>query len=116
MRLWKEILTTIEGLLVPPLSDRPTEMRPLSEKELDVVYKWLGVSGCCPLSRLVRAVAEVLTLLWRVYSSSSASSTAPEKAFRSRTSATPNISVRKKGLLSEFAIAVLIPILNLSQS
>ncbi|GAA5862773.1 hypothetical protein JCM3774_001917 [Rhodotorula dairenensis] len=42
MRLWKEILTTIEGLLVPPLSDRPTEMRPLSEKELDVVYKWLG--------------------------------------------------------------------------
>ncbi|KAG0666349.1 hypothetical protein C6P46_004917 [Rhodotorula mucilaginosa] len=42
LRLWKEILTTIEGLLVPPLSDRPTEMRPLSEKELDVVYKWLG--------------------------------------------------------------------------
>ncbi|GAA6043218.1 hypothetical protein JCM8097_000332 [Rhodosporidiobolus ruineniae] len=40
-RLWKEILTTIEGLLVPPLSDRPTEMRPLSEKEVDVVYKWL---------------------------------------------------------------------------
>jgi hypothetical protein len=49
LRLWKEILTTIEGLLVPPLSDRPTEMRPLSEKELDVVYKWLGVSGCSPL-------------------------------------------------------------------
>lgn len=43
MRLWKEILTTVEGLLVPPLSDRPTEMRPLSEKEVDVVYKWLGV-------------------------------------------------------------------------
>ncbi|GAA6063594.1 hypothetical protein JCM10212_000988 [Sporobolomyces blumeae] len=42
LRLWKEILTTIEGLLVPPLSDRPTEMRPLSEKEVDVVYKWLG--------------------------------------------------------------------------
>ncbi|BGP03404.1 hypothetical protein NBRC10513v2_007138 [Rhodotorula toruloides] len=42
MRLWKEILTTVEGLLVPPLSDRPTEMRPLSEKEVDVVYKWLG--------------------------------------------------------------------------
>ncbi|GAA5932210.1 hypothetical protein JCM10213_006785 [Rhodosporidiobolus nylandii] len=41
-RLWKDILTTIEGLLVPPLSDRPTEMRPLSEKEVDVVYKWLG--------------------------------------------------------------------------
>ncbi|GAA6018841.1 hypothetical protein JCM11491_006882 [Sporobolomyces phaffii] len=42
LRLWKEILTTVEGLLVPPLSDRPTEMRPLSEKEVDVVYKWLG--------------------------------------------------------------------------
>ncbi len=55
MRLWKEILTTIEGLLVPPLSDRPTEMRPLSEKELDVVYKWLGVSSRCPASLLLRA-------------------------------------------------------------
>lgn len=43
MRLWKDILTQIEGLLVPPLSERPTEMRPLSEKEVDVVYKWLGV-------------------------------------------------------------------------
>ncbi|GAA5930579.1 uncharacterized protein JCM15063_002403 [Sporobolomyces koalae] len=42
IRLWKEILTTVEALLVPPLSDRPTEMRPLSEKEVDVVYKWLG--------------------------------------------------------------------------
>ncbi|GAA5923191.1 hypothetical protein JCM3775_007461 [Rhodotorula graminis] len=42
MRLWKDILTQIEGLLVPPLSERPTEMRPLSEKEVDVVYKWLG--------------------------------------------------------------------------
>lgn len=51
MRLWKEILTTIEGLLVPPLSDRPTEMRPLSEKELDVVYKWLGVRLLYPIRR-----------------------------------------------------------------
>ncbi|GAA6054101.1 hypothetical protein JCM3770_006173 [Rhodotorula araucariae] len=42
MRLWKDILTQIEGLLVPPLSERSTEMRPLSEKEVDVVYKWLG--------------------------------------------------------------------------
>ena len=98
LRLWKEILTTIEGLLVPPLSDRPTEMRPLSEKELDVVYKWLGVSGCCPLSRLVRAVAAALTPLGRVYSSSLASSTALGKAFRSRISATPSISVREKNL------------------
>ncbi|KAI5481227.1 C2 domain protein [Pseudohyphozyma bogoriensis] len=40
-RLWKDILTTIESLIVPPLSDQPTEMRPLAEKELDVVFKWL---------------------------------------------------------------------------
>ncbi|KAK4701807.1 hypothetical protein P7C70_g4424, partial [Phenoliferia sp. Uapishka_3] len=39
-RLWKEILSTIEALVLPPLSDQPTEMKPLSEKELDIVYKW----------------------------------------------------------------------------
>nr|CRX79212.1 hypothetical protein ls5931a1_00048 [Leucosporidium scottii] len=41
-RLWKDILTTIEGLIVPPLSDRPTEMKMLSDKEVDIVFKWLG--------------------------------------------------------------------------
>lgn len=48
-RLWKEILSTIEALIVPPLSDQRTEMKPLSEKEIDIVFKWLGVSGS-PLS------------------------------------------------------------------
>ncbi|KAM0747772.1 hypothetical protein T439DRAFT_304877 [Meredithblackwellia eburnea MCA 4105] len=39
-KLWKEILLNIEGLVLPPLSDQPTEMRPLTEKEIDIVYKW----------------------------------------------------------------------------
>lgn len=42
-RLWKDILSTLEALIVPPLSDQPTEMKPLSEKEIDIVFKWLGV-------------------------------------------------------------------------
>ncbi|KAL8923631.1 MAG: hypothetical protein Q9172_003055 [Xanthocarpia lactea] len=40
-RLWKEVLVTIEGLLVPPLSDKPSAQRPLSQQELDIVFKWL---------------------------------------------------------------------------
>ena len=40
-RLWKEVLMAIESLLVPPLSDKPSSKKPLTEKELDVVYKWL---------------------------------------------------------------------------
>ncbi|KAI9759463.1 MAG: hypothetical protein M4579_002303 [Chaenotheca gracillima] len=40
-RLWKEVLTTIEGLLVPPLSDKPSQQRQLNQLELDVVFKWL---------------------------------------------------------------------------
>ncbi|KAI0175693.1 hypothetical protein GGR52DRAFT_324741 [Hypoxylon sp. FL1284] len=40
-RLWKEVLMAIEALLVPPLSDKPSNQRPLSQRELDVVYKWL---------------------------------------------------------------------------
>lgn len=40
-RLWKEVLITIESLLVPPLSDKPSQQRPLTQQELDVVFKWL---------------------------------------------------------------------------
>ncbi|OTB07567.1 hypothetical protein M426DRAFT_8565 [Hypoxylon sp. CI-4A] len=40
-RLWKEVLMAIEALLVPPLSEKPSNQRPLTQRELDVVYKWL---------------------------------------------------------------------------
>ena len=40
-RLWKEVLSTIEGLLVPPLSDKPSQQRQLSQAEMDIVFKWL---------------------------------------------------------------------------
>ncbi|KAI9771144.1 MAG: hypothetical protein M1840_002495 [Geoglossum simile] len=40
-RLWKEVLVTIESLLVPPLSDKPSQQRQLTQQELDIVFKWL---------------------------------------------------------------------------
>ena len=40
-RLWKDILATIEGLLIPPLSESSSEMKPLTDKEVDIVFKWL---------------------------------------------------------------------------
>ncbi|KAK6522531.1 hypothetical protein TWF281_001974 [Arthrobotrys megalospora] len=40
-KLWKEVLATIEVLMVPPLSDKPSNQKPLSNQELDVVFKWL---------------------------------------------------------------------------
>lgn len=42
-RLWKEVLMAIENLLVPPLSDKPSTQKPLTQVELDVVYKWLDL-------------------------------------------------------------------------
>ena len=42
-RLWKEVLVTIESLLVPPLSDKPSAQRPLNQQEVDIVYKWLAI-------------------------------------------------------------------------
>ncbi|KAJ0164292.1 Uncharacterized protein CTA2_1349 [Colletotrichum tanaceti] len=42
-RLWKEVLQAIESLLVPPLSEKPSSQRPLSQKELDIVYQWLNL-------------------------------------------------------------------------
>jgi hypothetical protein len=40
-RLWKEALATIESLLVPPLSDKLSQQRPLTLQEVDIVFKWL---------------------------------------------------------------------------
>lgn len=43
VKVWKEILVTIEGLLIPPLSEGPSDMKALSDKEVDIVFKWLKV-------------------------------------------------------------------------
>ncbi|KAF8515697.1 hypothetical protein BU17DRAFT_76803 [Hysterangium stoloniferum] len=40
-RVWKVVLNVVEGLLVPPLADIPSEMKPLFDKEVDIVFKWL---------------------------------------------------------------------------
>ena len=40
-RLWKEVLMTIENLLVPPLSEKPSLQRPLAAKEVDIIFNWL---------------------------------------------------------------------------
>lgn len=40
-RVWKEVLLVIENLLVPPLSETASTMKPLSDKEADIVLKWL---------------------------------------------------------------------------
>ncbi|KIX04480.1 uncharacterized protein Z518_05350 [Rhinocladiella mackenziei CBS 650.93] len=40
-RIWKEVLVTIESLLAPPLSDKPSQQKALTQQELDVVFKWL---------------------------------------------------------------------------
>jgi C2 domain-containing protein len=52
-RLWKETLMTIEGLLVPPMSDKLSQQKPLNQQELDIVFKWLQV--CRPRTRSGRA-------------------------------------------------------------
>lgn len=43
-KLWKEVLVTIEGLLVPTLSDKPSQQKQLSSQETEIVFKWLQVS------------------------------------------------------------------------
>lgn len=40
-RLWKEVLIAIEGMLVPPLTDKPSAQRSLNQQEFDIVFKWL---------------------------------------------------------------------------
>ncbi|KAI0790251.1 hypothetical protein BC629DRAFT_1622278 [Irpex lacteus] len=61
IKVWKEILNVIEGLLVPPLSEKTSDMKPLTDKEVDIVFKWLkflrdyfyaGGEGPVPLESL----------------------------------------------------------------
>ena len=40
-KLWKQILSTIQALIMPSLSAQPSELRPLSGAELEVALKWL---------------------------------------------------------------------------
>src|ERR1700734_840565 len=42
-KLWKAVLGMFEDLLLPPLSDKPSRMQQLSEREVDIIYKWLIV-------------------------------------------------------------------------
>jgi hypothetical protein len=51
-RLWKEVLSTIESLLVPPLSDKLSQQRPLTQQELDIVFKWLKVRSSPPIGSI----------------------------------------------------------------
>jgi hypothetical protein len=44
-KLWKEVLITLESLLVPTLSDKPSHQRQLSQQETEVVFKWLQVGS-----------------------------------------------------------------------
>jgi len=45
-KLWKALLGMFEDLLLPPLSDKLSRKRQLSEAEVDVIYKWLIVNTC----------------------------------------------------------------------
>ena len=44
-KVWKEVLMTVEGLLIPLLSEHPSDMKALSDEEVDIVFKWLKVLG-----------------------------------------------------------------------
>ncbi|KAG1471384.1 hypothetical protein G6F56_002153 [Rhizopus delemar] len=41
LRIWKEILLALEGVLLPPLSEQLSDLKPLDDYEFHVVYKWL---------------------------------------------------------------------------
>ncbi|CAO3693003.1 unnamed protein product [Rhizopus microsporus] len=41
LKLWKQILSCLESVLLPPLSEQMSDMLPLDVYELNVVFKWL---------------------------------------------------------------------------
>src|SRR5271170_1373122 len=59
-KLWKAVLCMFEDLLLPPLSDKPSRMRQLTEPEVTIIYKWLNVS--LPSSSMLIEVSTELFL------------------------------------------------------
>lgn len=43
LKIWQEILRTLDGILLPPLSEYLSDLKPLDMYELHVVFKWLEV-------------------------------------------------------------------------
>ncbi|CAO3598850.1 unnamed protein product [Absidia cylindrospora] len=43
LKIWKDILSTLEGILLPPLSEHHSDMKPLDDYEFHVVYQWLEI-------------------------------------------------------------------------
>ncbi|CAO3587279.1 unnamed protein product [Absidia cylindrospora] len=41
IKIWKDILLTLEGIMLPPLSEHQSDMTPLDDYELHIVFKWL---------------------------------------------------------------------------
>ncbi|ORX59569.1 hypothetical protein DM01DRAFT_1282559 [Hesseltinella vesiculosa] len=41
LKIWREILIALESIVLPPLSEQLSDMKPLDEYEFDVVNKWL---------------------------------------------------------------------------
>ncbi|EPY50175.1 C2 domain-containing protein [Schizosaccharomyces cryophilus OY26] len=39
--VWDEVMCTIEDLLLPPVSAKPIDRKPLSENQVNIVYSWL---------------------------------------------------------------------------
>jgi hypothetical protein len=64
-RVWKDILNTIEGLLIPPLSEAPSDMKPLTDKEVDISFKWLR-AGVAFQSREEQTMIFFLLVLTRL--------------------------------------------------
>jgi hypothetical protein len=50
IRIWREILITLEGVLLPPLSEQLSDWKPLDDYEFHVVYKWLEVKDTQKIS------------------------------------------------------------------
>lgn len=62
-KLWKEVLVTIEGLLVPTLSDKPSQQKQLSPQETETVFKWLQVNPHPP-SDYIKAKSKATKLMF----------------------------------------------------
>jgi hypothetical protein len=61
-KLWKAVLSMFEDLLLPPLSDKSSRKRQLSEPEVDIIYKWLAVISRT-MSRANGSFSEITFLL-----------------------------------------------------
>ncbi|EIW67151.1 hypothetical protein TREMEDRAFT_40715 [Tremella mesenterica DSM 1558] len=109
LALWRRVIDILISLLVPPLSDRPTNREPVTGQETDIIFKWLqtlkaffnasehGTEHGVPLQQLQSGVYKDIVTLGQYLD-------LPTPALREKCQAAVKAACRPRGTMSALSL------------